>query len=41
MHATDALYGVVMNRDGMSKVLSVKLEDIKQHGEDVSIDKKA
>lgn len=27
MHAADALYGVVMNNDGISKLLSVKLEE--------------
>ncbi len=28
MHAADALYGVVMNNDGISKLLSVKLEEV-------------
>ncbi len=28
MHAADALYGVVMNGDGISKVMSVKLEEV-------------
>lgn len=39
MHAADALYGVVMGREGVSKLCSVKMEDIKQVGDEVSIDK--
>jgi hypothetical protein len=31
MHAADALYGVVMNRDGVSKLLSVKIEDVPEY----------
>jgi chromosome segregation protein len=31
MHAADALYGVVMNRDGISKLLSVKIEDVPEY----------
>ena len=37
MHAADALYGVVMGGDGVSKMLSVKVEDVRP---DVTIDKK-
>jgi len=29
MHAADALYGVTMSGDGISKLLSVKLEEVK------------
>ncbi len=36
MHAADALYGVVMNNDGISKLLSVKLEEASEYvGESV------
>jgi chromosome segregation protein len=31
MHAADALYGVVMNGDGISQLLSVKMEDVPQY----------
>jgi chromosome segregation protein len=31
MHAANALYGVVMQGDGISKLLSVKIEDVKQY----------
>lgn len=31
MHASDALYGVVMQGDGISKLLSVKIEEVEQH----------
>ena len=34
MHAADALYGVVMKSDGISNMLSVKVEDVPQY-EDV------
>ena len=33
MHAVDALYGVVMQNDGVSKLLSVKMEDVPQFEE--------
>ncbi len=33
MHAADALYGVVMQGDGISKLLSVKMEDVPQYSE--------
>lgn len=33
MHAADALYGVVMQGDGVSKLLSVKIEDVAQYSE--------
>lgn len=33
MHAADALYGVVMQADGISKLLSVKIEDVPQYSE--------
>ncbi len=33
MHAADALYGVVMNNDGISKLLSVKLEEAAKYEE--------
>jgi chromosome segregation protein len=33
MHAADALYGVVMNNDGISKLLSVKLEQVPEYTE--------
>lgn len=33
MHAADALYGVVMNNDGISKLLSVKLEEASGYAE--------
>jgi len=35
MHAADALYGVVMNKDGVSKLLSVKLDQVDQYEEKV------
>jgi chromosome segregation protein len=41
MHAADALYGVVMGRDGISKLLSVKLEDVGKYEEAPNVDKKA
>lgn len=31
MHAADALYGVVMNNDGISKLLSVNLEEVSHY----------
>jgi chromosome segregation protein len=31
MHAADALYGVVMHQDGISKLLSVKLGDLEEY----------
>ncbi len=34
MHAADALYGVVMNNDGISKLLSVKLEEVPRYSEE-------
>jgi chromosome segregation protein len=36
MHAADALYGVVMNNDGISKLLSVKLEEAQKFEEVVT-----
>lgn len=33
MHAADALYGVVMHQNGISKLLSVKMEDAAQYEE--------
>lgn len=33
MHAADALYGVTMGNDGMSRLLSVKLEDVETDAE--------
>jgi chromosome segregation protein len=33
MHAADALYGVVMGSDGVSKLLSVKIEDVPKYEE--------
>lgn len=33
MHAANALYGVVMQGDGISKLLSVKMEDVPQYEE--------
>jgi chromosome segregation ATPase len=40
MHATDALYGVVMNGDGISQLLSVKMEDVPQYEDQTqSVDK--
>lgn len=33
MQAANAIYGVVMNRDGMSKLVSVKLDQVKADGE--------
>ena len=33
MHAADALYGVVMNNDGISKLLSVKLEQVSKYAD--------
>lgn len=38
MHSAQALYGVVMNGDGVSQLLSVKLEDVAKY-EDVPVDK--
>ncbi len=38
MHAADALYGVVMGNEGISKLLSVKLEEVPKF-EDVRVDK--
>lgn len=38
MHSAQALYGVVMNGDGVSQLLSVKLEEISQY-EEVPVDK--
>jgi chromosome segregation protein len=35
MHAADALYGVVMNNDGISKLLSVKLEEAQKFEEPI------
>ena len=32
MHAADALYGVSMGQDGVSQLLSVKLEEVAQNG---------
>lgn len=40
MHAADALYGVVMGGDGVSKLLSVKLEDVGVYEAVGSVDKK-
>ncbi len=40
MHAADALYGVVMGIDGISKLLSVKLEEVPKY-EGVAVDKAA
>lgn len=37
MHAADALYGVVMGGDGVSKLLSVKMEEAEKYGD---VDKK-
>ncbi len=39
MHAADALYGVVMGGDGISKLLSVKMEEAGKYVEEASIDK--
>ncbi len=36
MHAADALYGVVMNNDGISKLLSVKLEEVPDYSADTA-----
>jgi chromosome segregation protein len=45
MHAADALYGVVMNGDGISQLLSVKMEEVARFAEPnpaaVSVDKQA
>lgn len=38
MHAADALYGVVMKADGISNMLSVKIEDVPEYEQ---VDKKA
>ncbi len=38
MHAADALYGVVMGNEGISKLLSVKLEEVPKY-EAANIDK--
>ncbi len=40
MHAADALYGVVMNNDGISRLLSVKLEEVPKF-ETPAVDKTA
>jgi len=40
MHAADALYGVVMNNDGVSRLLSVKLEEAEKY-EVSTVDKSA
>jgi chromosome segregation protein len=40
MHSAQALYGVVMNGDGVSQLLSVKLEDIARYEEPAAVDKK-
>ena len=40
MHAADALYGVVMGNDGISKLLSVKLEEVPKY-EESAVDKTA
>ena len=39
MHAADALYGVVMNNDGISKLLSVKLEEAQKFEEPILTNK--
>ena len=39
MHAADALYGVVMGSEGVSKLLSVKIEDVPQYEGGTSVDK--
>ena len=39
MHAADVLYGVVMGSDGVSKLLSVKLEDAAVYAEPAIVDK--
>ncbi len=43
MHSADALYGVVMGGDGISKLLSVKIEDVPQYEDKtpVRVDKDA
>ncbi|MSU75143.1 MAG: hypothetical protein EXS55_01355 [Candidatus Magasanikbacteria bacterium] len=41
MHAADALYGVVMGADGISKLLSVKMEEVGKYTEQAGIDSKA
>ena len=41
MHSANALYGVVMGSDGISKLLSVKMEDVPEYEEKPNIDKKA
>ncbi len=33
MHAADALYGVVMHQNGISRLLSVKMEDASEYEE--------
>lgn len=38
MHSADALYGVVMGTDGISKLLSVKMEEVPQY-ESAGVDK--
>lgn len=37
MHATSALYGVVMQGDGISKLISVKIEDVPQYDEQPAV----
>ena len=39
MHAANALYGVVMGVDGISKLLSVKMEDVPTYESPVTVDK--
>ena len=41
MHAANALYGVVMGADGVSKLLSVKMEEAPNYAEPTAVDKKA
>jgi chromosome segregation protein len=41
MHSAQALYGVVMKGDGVSQLLSVKLEDIARYEEPATVDKQS